>query len=260
MKGIIIKNLKFSYGNSLVLNDINMEIEEGKSISIIGTKGKTTLLKLLDFKLRGTGEIFINGIKMDNDNFRMLSKYYSIIYKDDNFKEKYVKDEIIIALEMNSSNMDSKDTILNKCLAFFNIKSLLSLEVARLSRIEKYLLKVVCALLKNPKYLALDDILCEFDDKLRKNIFTWCKENGITIINVTSEMETVMDTQFLYCLYNGSIILSGEIPYVFEEEKIIRRLGYKLPFIVDMSIQLGCYDLVHGFYNNKEDLVKDVWK
>ena len=260
MKSIIIKNLSFSYNDSLILNKININIEYGKSVSIIGTKGKTTLLRLLEFKLKGMGNIIINGIEMNNDNFRMLSKYYTIVYKEETFKEKFVKNEIIKSLEINNSSIEEKNDLLIECIDYFNLRDLLSLEVGRLSRVEKYLISVICSLLKNPMFMALDDILCEFDNKLVDKIFNWCDRHHITIINVTSEMETVMKTQYLYCLYDGKIILEGCVPDVFKEEKIIRRLGYKLPFLIDMSIQLNCYDLIKGFYLSKEELVKEIWK
>ena len=136
----------------------------------------------------------------------------------------------------------------------------MNLEVERLGRIESYLLKVVCALIEKPVFLILDNILEEFDKSTRNKIFKYCKKNKITIVNITSNLETSLDTEYLYCLYKGKVILEGNIPEVFKEEKIFKRLGYNLPFIVDMSIQLGYYELTDKIYLDKDGLVRDVWK
>ena len=95
---------------------------------------------------------------------------------------------------------------------------------------------------------------------MRTKIFKYCKKNKITIVNITSNLETSLDTKYLYCLYKGKVILEGNIPEVFKEEKIFKRLGYNLPFIVDMSIQLGYYELTDKIYLDKDGLVRDVWK
>ena len=54
--------------------------------------------------------------------------------------------------------------------------------------------------------------------------------------------------------------IEGKTLSVLKEEKLIRRLGFNLPFYVDLSIQLGLYGVVDGMYLNKEDMVSAIWK
>lgn len=47
---------------------------------------------------------------------------------------------------------------------------------------------------------------------------------------------------------------------VLKEEKLMKLLGFSLPFYINMSIQLGYYGLVQEIYMNKEDLEAALWQ
>jgi hypothetical protein len=62
------------------------------------------------------------------------------------------------------------------------------------------------------------------------------------------------------CLYNGISGIDGRTLDVLEEEKILKRLGFSLPFMIDLSIQLKLYGLINKTYLSKEAMVKNLWK
>lgn len=260
MKSIVLNNVSYKNDKVTILNNLSLEVREGHPISIIGDSGKTTIIRIIEHKLTCEGDLKINGIPVNDDNFRLLSKYYKVIDKDLKFKRKKVKEEILHSLSKNTDEVKDKKEMLEILLNKFDLFPIMNLEVERLGRIESYLLRVVCALIEKPAFLILDNILEEFDKKTRSKIFKYCKKNKITIVNITSNLETSLDTEYLYCLYKGKVILEGTIPDIFKEEKIFKRLGYNLPFIVDMSIQLGYYELTDKIYLDKDGLVRDVWK
>ena len=47
---------------------------------------------------------------------------------------------------------------------------------------------------------------------------------------------------------------------VLKNEKLLKRLGFNMPFIIELSNLLNNYNLVNKIYLDKESLVKDVWK
>ncbi len=260
MKSIVLNNISYQNTKVTILNNLSLEVREGHPITIIGDSGKTTIIRIIEHKLPYKGDLKINGIPVNDDNFRLLSKYYKVIDKELKFKRKKVKEEILHSLSKNTLEVQEKKDLLETLLNKFNIFPIINLEVERLGRIESYLLKIVCALIERPPFLILDNTLEEFNKSTQKKIYKYCKKNKITIINITSNLETSLDTEYLYCLYKGKVILEGNIPEVFKEEKIFKRLGYNLPFIIDLSIQLGYYDLTDKIYLDKDGLVKDVWK
>ena len=139
MKSIAFNNIHYSKDQKDIINTISFKVEENHPITIIGESGKTTLLKILENKLSYEGTIKINGIPMNNDNFRLLTKYYKIIYKELKFKEKKVKDIFLNSLTLNNANKSTKKTILETLLTEFNLYNILSLETERLGREESYL-------------------------------------------------------------------------------------------------------------------------
>ena len=73
-------------------------------------------------------------------------------------------------------------------------------------------------------------------------------------------MEDTIYTDYLLVLYDGINAIDGKSLDVLKNEKVLKRLGFDLPFYVDLSIQLELYGLINKMYLNKEAMVKNVWK
>lgn len=109
-----IKNLSKKFEKKEVLNNINLEVESGEVVSLVGRNGsgKTTLLKLITgiYQL-DMGEITIDGVNIEQNNLKSniiyipdkfdyfkytkiknIIKYYELAY--DNFDEKFFKKEL----------------------------------------------------------------------------------------------------------------------------------------------------------------------
>lgn len=73
-------------------------------------------------------------------------------------------------------------------------------------------------------------------------------------------MEDVLYSDYVLCLYDGISAIDGKTLDVLEQEKILKRLGFSLPFYIDLSIQLQLYGLISKNYLSKEEMVKNLWK
>jgi hypothetical protein len=91
-------------------------------------------------------------------------------------------------------------------------------------------------------------------------LLNYLNSKNILLINVTSDLEDVLYTDYVMCLYKGISGIDGKSLDVLKEEKILKRLGFSLPFMVDLSIQLKLYGLIDKVYLNKEAMVKNLWK
>ena len=143
---------------------------------------------------------------------------------------------------------------------YFNLESLLKKEYIDYSLEDKYLMLIIKALLRNPSIIALDNILIYLNMRKKILLLNYLNSKGIMLINVTSNMEDVIYTDYMLVLYNGMSAIDGPVISVLENEKVIKRLGFSLPFMVDLSIQLELYGLIDKIYLNKEMLVNDLWK
>ena len=105
-------------------------------------------------------------------------------------------------------------------------------------------------------YNVLNNLNKEELDKL----FTYLKDNKILFINATNDIELCLYTKFLKVYDNNTLVLDGLTLAVLKNEKILKRLGVHLPFIVDLSILLKDYGMIDELCINKERIVDLLWK
>ena len=103
-------------------------------------------------------------------------------------------------------------------------------------------------------------MLVFLDEKTKLLLLNYLNYRNILLINVTSDIEDTLYTDYTICLYNGIIAIDGKTLEVLKEEKLLKRLGFALPFYLDLSIQLKLYGLIKRTYLNKEGLINELWK
>ena len=263
MGNIRFKNLKFSYNDDIqVFKDVNFTLRKDKTLSIIGpsSSGKTTLLKILNGELEYQGEVYINGILVNSDNFDALRKCMAVVFKDTSFLSDIALDELRYPLEnMNLSPGEIRQRI-SEMNEYFGINKILKKRISSLTLNDQTLIKILSYAIMNPSFIALDDLLIDLNLRTKILLLNYLNSKHITLINVTTNMEDVLYTDYLLCLYDGINALDGKTLDVLNNEKILKRLGFDLPFMIDLSIQLQLYDLIKRNYLNMEDMVNNLWK
>ena len=119
---------------------------------------------------------------------------------------------------------------------------------------------IIIGLSKLPKAILLYDILTYLKKDDKDKVIDFLKQRNITIINFTS-----CEEEFLYCenmiiIDGNKVIMEGITKEVLKNEKVIRRLGFNLPFVVDLSTQLKLYGVLDKCYYDMEELVDVLCK
>lgn len=263
MSNIKLKNLKFSYDDQHeVFKDVNFLLRKDKTLSIIGTSGsgKTTLLRILNGELDYEGEVLINGVDVTKENFDSLRKCIAVVYRDTNFITELVKDELRYSLENTNTDPKIIKERINEINDYFCINKILNKSINNLSLNDRTLVKILSYAITEPTYIALDDLLIDLDTRTKILLLNYLNSKNIILINVTTNMEDVLYTDYTMCLYGGINAIDGRTLDVLKNEKILKRLGFSLPFMLDLSIQLELYGLINKTYLNKEGMVKSLWK
>lgn len=104
------------------------------------------------------------------------------------------------------------------------------------------------------------NVLNELNGEEVKKLFDYLKLHRIKFINATNNMEEILYTKDLIIYDQDNIIAEGNTLELIKNDKLFRRLGFKLPFIAELSILLKDYGLVNKIYLDKESLVGDLWK
>lgn len=262
VSNIRITDLSFSYQEKEVFNKLNFYLPKNKTLSIIGpsSSGKTTLLKLLNNELAYSGQLIISGVDVKQENFDILKNYIAVVYNDATFLTSTVKDELRYSLENKNISPKEIKKVLDELNDYFGLNKILNKALETLSLNDLTLIKILSYAVCKPSYIAIDDLLANLNTRTKILLLNYLNTKEIFLINVTTNMEDVLFTDYTLCLYNGFSAIDGKTLDVLKEEKILKRLGLSLPFMIDLSIQLQLYGLTGKIYLNKEMLVKKLWK
>ena len=260
-----IDNLNYSKDDTIIFSNINLNVLKKDYISIIGLNrsGKTTLTKLLCAIIPTDNTFSINDISLNKQTVLDYIEHIGVVSNSLNiFLTKKVKDELILPLKNLGYNELKINKTINNLTAFFEIDHLLTKNIDELTKDEATYLQIIIALVHNPEILILDDTISSLSLQLKEKTLLKLKQlnkQGLTIINITSDLETIYDSNKIYLLNNKSIEELGDVEQVFQEDNYLRKLGFKIPFIIDLSIKLKFYGLLDKIYYNLETLEENLW-
>ena len=103
-------------------------------------------------------------------------------------------------------------------------------------------------------------MLDPFDKEKILNILKELNDKGLTILNISHDIEDTLISDTIYVLDKGKIVLSGTKDEVYKEEDLLHNLGFELPFMVELSNRLMFYDLIDHVVYDMEELVDNLWK
>jgi ATP-binding cassette subfamily B protein len=228
---IEFKNLTFTYPGAIApaLSEINLRIEEGKTLAIIGRtgSGKTTLVNLI-MRLFNTneGELLVGGYDIGRIPLKVLRKNIGYVPQDNFLFSVSIKDNIAFAdTSMSEASVVSASQIAQ---VYDNIMefpdkfgTILGERGVTLSGGQKQRVSIARALAKDPKILILDDSLSAVDTKTEEKILQGLRgimKNKTSII-ISHRISTIKDADEIIVLDEGRIIERGT------HEELIRQQG-----------------------------------
>lgn len=262
-----IRDLNFSYSNKKLFNNFKLTIKKGKFISIIGSNntGKTTLVKILCAIIPTNDLCSLEGIRLNKESVLEYITKIGIVFNELNnqFLFSKVKDELAFPL----SNLGYSESKINKLIekmgTFFEIKDILNKKICHLDVSTKKKLLIVLALIHSPSLLILDDAFMYMTDEDQTFMLQKLKElntSGLTILNVTSKLDTIYDSDMVHVLKNGKINHSKTVKEILEDEELLRNNCFEVPFVIDLSSKLKKDEVIDKIYFNLNDLVGALWK
>lgn len=265
---IEIRNLNFKYDNSIIFNNFNMKIKENSFTCIAGnnTSGKTTLIKLISGELSSTESITIGYSYLNTNRLYDHSIEMGVMFGDrlNSFLFDDVYKEMAFPLENLNINPTEIETRILELAKFFNINYLLDKKTSDLTNSEKQVVLIVIALLHKPKILLLDSPFTMMDYATKKHIKNKLKQykekHNITIVLTTTNLEDSLDTDYLYIINKGNVVIEGKPLAVMKKETLIKKLGLELPFMIDLSLKLKFYGVVDDIELDINRMVNTLWK
>ncbi len=200
---IKIENLSKSFGEKVVLDNINLDIRRGEFVTLLGPSGcgKTTLLRMIaGFLQPDAGVIMLEGCDISGTppHLRPLN---TVFQRYALFPHLNVYDNIAFGLKLNKVDKAEIEKRVRKALKMVSMTDYEDRDVNSLSGGLQQRVAIARAIVNRPKVLLLDEPLAALDLKMRKDMQMELKEMhealGITFIYVTHDQEealTLSDT------------------------------------------------------------------
>lgn len=129
-----------------------------------------------------------------------------------------------------------------------------------LTKIDELKISILSSILENKKTIVFFNVLTYLDNDFKRLVIDYLRRKNKRIINYTSEIEETLLLDYLVVIYDNKIIMEGKKEAVLKEEKILKKIGFHVPCIVDLSNSLVYYDLLDKIYYDNESLVDSLWK
>jgi len=229
---INFKDVDFKYEgqDSLILDNINLEICKGQTVAIVGKSGagKTTLTDLLPrFYDPISGNIFVDKINLKDLNLKNLRDLYGIVTQNVILFNDTIKNNII------HGNKNASENDINKAVKSANIQDLVDKldnglntyigeNGVKLSGGEKQRLSIARALIKNPDILILDEATASLDSESEKKVHS-AIDNIIknrTVIIIAHRLSTIINADKILVMNDGKIVESGS------HNELLKNNGY----------------------------------
>ena len=244
---IKIKNLSYKYKNgNKVLNNINLNINKGEFVCIIGKNGsgKSTFSKLLSGLLPfKDGEIIVNGINLkDKKKTLEIRKTIGIVFQNPENQILFDKvyDDIAFSLQNLGFSKEQISNIIDDALNSVNMSEYKNSYTDTLSLGQKQRIAIASTLAINPNLLILDEPTTMLDPINKTAIYKTLNnlhEKSITIIYITNNIDEILLADRILFLENG------EIKEDFKRETLLNHLDslkdFEAPGIISLIKKLS---------------------
>jgi ATP-binding cassette subfamily B protein len=221
-KSIEIKGLTFRYpgaGNESVLEDIDLQIPEGKTTAIVGMSGsgKTTILKLLlRFYESERGEIKVDGQPLDNFSYKTWRSQCGVVMQDGFIFSDSIEKNIAVGEEqpdrsklLNAIRVANIQDLIDTLPLGLNTK--IGAEGNGISQGQRQRILIARAVYKDPHYIFFDEATNALDANNERVIMDNLNQffMGRTVVIVAHRLSTVSNADNIIVLENGRIIEQG---------------------------------------------------
>lgn len=223
---IAFKNVSkvFEDSNTVVLKDINFELEEGKFYTLLGASGsgKSTVLNIIAGLLEAsTGDIYLDG-KRINDVPTNKRDVHTVFQNYALFPHMTVFENVAFPLKLKKMDKKEIQKRVQETLKMVRLEGFEKRAIQKLSGGQRQRVAIARAIINQPKVVLLDEPLSALDLKLRTEMQYELRELqqrlGITFVFVTHDQEEALAmSDWIFVMNEGEIVQSGTPVDIYDE-------------------------------------------
>ena len=230
---IEFRNLTFSYGEGDILKNFNLTIKKGQKVGLVGLSGsgKSTLVSLL---LRlypvDNGQIFIDGVDINDYTLESVRKIFSLVSQDIFLFNDTVRENLTTGEEYSDEEID-KALEISYAKDFINdlpkgIMTPIGDRGLRLSGGQSQRLTIARAFLKNRDVLLFDEATSALDNESEKIVQKALEKvaGHKTVIAVAHRLSTLKDYDMIVVMKEGVVVEKGNHEELIQHNGEYRKL------------------------------------
>ncbi len=272
MPQIEVKGVSYSYslgeGKSIkALKNLSFSVERGEFVALAGMNGsgKSTLAKLLNgLFVPSQGDVLIDGLNTkDEDNIFEIRKKAGMVFQnpDNQTVATIIEDDVAFGPENVGVERSEIIKRVNDALEAVGMSEYRTRTASKLSGGQKQRIAIAGVLAMRPDILILDESTSMLDPNGRKEIMDIAKklnDGGITVINITHNMDEAVYADRVIVMRKGRIAIDGSPKEVFASG-LLDACGLTLPPVSKLANALAedgfCFD---GAVIKEDELVEAV--
>lgn len=233
-KSIEFRNVSFGYEDKVILKNINLTIDKGKTIALVGSSGagKSSLADLVPrFHDVSGGELLIDGVNIKNYTLQSVRSLMGIVTQEPIlFNDSIAKNIALGADTVTDAQIEHAATVAN-ALSFIRHKedgfdSNIGDRGSKLSGGERQRLTIARAVLKNPPILILDEATSSLDtesERLVQDAINNMMQNRTSLV-IAHRLSTIRHADEIIVLQKGEIAERGSHDQLLALNGIYKRL------------------------------------
>ena len=256
MKEIIsVEHLAYTYPGLddtpgvVVFEDMNLTVEEGTFVAILGTNGcgKSTLAKHFNSILLPTGgKVYVCGIDTANEERIMaVRRNVGMVFQnpDNQIVANVVEEDVAFGPEnLGISSPEIRHRV-NKALKQVGMYEYREHAPHLLSGGQKQRIAIAGIIAMEPKCIVLDEPTAMLDPRGRREVIETIgrlnREKGITVILITHHMDEAAKADRVVVMHKGKVAADGAPEQVFSQVELLHRIGLAAPESVELCWELN---------------------
>ena len=252
---ISVENLAYTYPGMdnepgvVVFEDMNLTVEEGTFVAILGTNGcgKSTLAKHFNSILLPTGgKVYVCGIDTANEErILQVRRNVGMVFQnpDNQIVANVVEEDVAFGPEnLGVSSPEIRHRV-NKALKQVGMYEYREHAPHLLSGGQKQRVAIAGVIAMEPKCIVLDEPTAMLDPRGRREVMETIsklnKEKDITVVLITHHMDEAAQAQRVIVLHKGQVALDGKPQEVFSQVEKLHDMGLAAPDTVELCWELN---------------------
>ena len=244
-----VRDLCFGYNKGQhTLQNVSFSIGKGEMVSIVGRNGagKSTLSKLIcGFETQDSGEIYLNGKELKDENIRRRAKHIGYVMQNPNqmISKTMIYDEVAMALQGSGLTEEQIREKVEDTLKVCGLYPFRNWPVSALSFGQKKRVTIASVLVQDPELILLDEPTAGQDFRHYTDIMEFLQglnTRGVTVVMITHDMHLMLEytpRALVFC--DGQLIADRSASAVLCDPELIERAALKETSLYTLANRCG---------------------